>query len=497
MVRVINNNLWTPVPWGFGCGGHQCNGGNNWMQKMFGYQMLFGMMNNMSNMFRCYATPPQQQGGFYPGLYLGGGGGGAAVPQNYEEYLQQQQDAQSLTELKSAYSEFNIRKIGDRYFAYLKSDKTQRIEADSVDELMDGLNEYVDQNPDKFKTKPAARVETSDDDTDVAPAGSVGGTDGAGDPPGQAGGAGGNDSTRVRVPSTWHKRGINEQWFKTNFTDKSVSPTPIEILKVLETGGLDMSTLTNDSQVVKDMIKYNPSCFEENGTPKTPFPWNKLDIPSIDDLKNTYTLTKKVAALINKSDMPNNTTYMTNGYAYAKINNEIYMYKPVTSGNTVKYQACTKEEFMNNCPTTGCKLFPDALNKYIGGYCTTNPVKITYYGSQNTITSKEDMTKQHICRDINITIAGNEYQLDGLDYSNFIGNSSNGTCYDMLDPYTGHFHVDKNGNTSKVFSITGNGPLAKSKATINQIDGNVYLCYNGEKFLMDEVMLGKYNDKLK
>lgn len=299
MVRVINNNLWTPVPWGFGCGGHQCNGGNNWMQKMFGYQMLFGMMNNMSNMFRCYATPPQQQGGFYPGLYLGGGGG--AMPQNYEEYLQQQQDTQSLSELKSAYSEFNIRKIGDRYFAYLKSDKTQRIEADSVDELMDGLNAYVDENPDKFKTKPA-KAETSRVDgegnierDDVADASEV--DDGAGVAPvRQEGNAPGNTTPQgrgVRVPSTWHNRGISEEWFNNNFTNRNVTPTPIEILKVLETGGLDMSTLTNDNQVVKDMIKYNPSCFEENGTPKTPFPWNKLDIPSIDDLKNTYALIKK------------------------------------------------------------------------------------------------------------------------------------------------------------------------------------------------------------
>lgn len=290
MVRVINNNLWSPVPWGWGCGGHHSCGGNNWMQKMFGYQMLFGMMNNMSNMFRGYATPPQQQM-YNPygmmGLQLGGG----AAPLSYEEYMAKAEEQQSFAELKSSWSEFKISKIGDKYYAYLKSDKRERVEADSVDELMDGLNAYVDQNPDKFKSKPP-KVETSEgDDPDVDPADSAGGADGAGDPPGQAGGAGGNDPTRVRVPSTWHKRGIDEQWFKKNFTDKNVNPTPIEILKVLATGGLDMSKLTDDSQVVKDMIKYNPSCFEENGTPKLPFPFDKLDIPSIEDLKNTYGLT--------------------------------------------------------------------------------------------------------------------------------------------------------------------------------------------------------------
>lgn len=232
MVRVINNNLWTPVPWGFGCGGHQCNGDNNWMQKMFGYQMLFNMMQNIG---RCYATPPQQQGGFYPGLYLGGGGGGAAMPQNYEEYLQQQQDAQSLTELKSAYSEFNIRKIGDRYFAYLKSDKTQRVEADTIDELMDGLNEYVDNNPDRFKAKPV-KAETSDDDdddTDVDPAGSSNGSDGAGNTPGSTtiGGTGG-----FKLPQAL--QGYEWKNYK-NLSDKSGYANDMTLDALLEKLGLD------------------------------------------------------------------------------------------------------------------------------------------------------------------------------------------------------------------------------------------------------------------
>ncbi len=201
MVRVINNNLWSPVPWGWGCGGHHSCGGNNWMQKMFGYQMLFGMMNNMSNMFRGYATPPQQQM-YNPygmmGLQLGGG----AAPLSYEEYMAKAEEQQSFAELKSSWSEFKISKIGDKYYAYLKSDKRERVEADSVDELMDGLNAYVDQNPDKFKSKPP-KVETSEgDDPDVDPADSAGGADGAGDPPVRPHGEDGGDSVSVRATKT-------------------------------------------------------------------------------------------------------------------------------------------------------------------------------------------------------------------------------------------------------------------------------------------------------
>ena len=305
MVRVINNNLWTPVPWGFGCGGHSC-GGNNWMQKMFGYQMLFNMMQNIG---RCYATPPQQQGGFYPGLYLGGGGGGAAMPQNYEEYLQQQQDAQSLTELKSAYSEFNIRKIGDRYFAYLKSDKTQRIEADSVDELMDGLNEYVDQNPDKFKAKPA-KAETSNeetvDNTSTGNDNTTTGTEGAGAPAtsnnnnsNAASNNSANPNTGVKVPQGWHHN-INQAWIKENFTNKNITtPTAEQIMLAFNgnnTLNINGISSENKAKLLNDLRQYNPSCFNPDGTGKSPFPWDKLDIPGTNVLKTTYGVPEKAKA---------------------------------------------------------------------------------------------------------------------------------------------------------------------------------------------------------
>lgn len=274
MVRVINNNLWTPVPWGFGCGGHQCSS-NNWMNNMLKYQFMFGMMNNISNMFRCYVTPPQQQGDFYPGLYLGGGGG--TMPQNYEEYLQQQQDTQSLTELKSAYSEFNIRKIGDRYFAYLKSDKTQRIEADSVDELMDGLNEYVDQNPDKFKAKPA-KAETSRVDgegdierDDVADASEV--DDGAA--VSQAGNTPGNspaNNTERRVATRPYKKAELDQhhhWstynnlqeqYKTKF---STGMSVYEVLFQAIPAAKDWPADTRD-QYIQYLRDANPNAIDNN-----------------------------------------------------------------------------------------------------------------------------------------------------------------------------------------------------------------------------------------
>lgn len=238
MVRVINNNLWSPIPWGWGCGGHICGGGNNWMSKMLGYQMLFNMFQNMG---RCYMTPPQQQGGYsmgynpygVMGLQLGGGGG---MPQNYEEYMAKAEEQQAYANLKSSWSEFKITKIGDRYYAYLKSDRTQRIEADTVDELMDGLNTYVDENPDKFKSKPAAKVEVAevdDDDTAVDPAGSANGSDGAGNTPGSTtiGGTGG-----FKLPQAL--QGYEWKNYK-NLSDKSGYANDMTLDALLEKLGLD------------------------------------------------------------------------------------------------------------------------------------------------------------------------------------------------------------------------------------------------------------------
>ncbi len=154
MKTIINNNLWSPIPWGWNCH-HNCN---NWFNKMFGYQMLFGMFNSMSNMTRAINTPQTQS--FYPGVnfsYYNTQLENQKLQQ--QEYTQKLEDQRSLQELKSAWSEFKISKIGDKYYAILANDKTQQLEAYSVEDLMDSINEYAKANPDRFDGK------SNDDDT--------------------------------------------------------------------------------------------------------------------------------------------------------------------------------------------------------------------------------------------------------------------------------------------------------------------------------------------
>lgn len=150
MRTIINNNLWSPIPWGWNHNSH-CNC-NNWFNKIFGYQMLFGMFNSMSKMTKAINTPQTQS--FYPDVNFSFYN---TQLQNQklqqQEYIQKLEDQRSLQELKSAWSEFKISKIGDKYYAILANDKTQQLEANSVEDLMDKINEYAKVNPDRFDGK--------------------------------------------------------------------------------------------------------------------------------------------------------------------------------------------------------------------------------------------------------------------------------------------------------------------------------------------------------
>ena len=155
MTKIINNNLWSPVPWGWGCNG--CNGGNNLLNDLFGCQIMFGMMNNMfSNLFAPQQKQQRQQtynpyGSFYPGLSLGATQGNTNT--TYEEYMERMQAQNDLAQLKQTWNEFKFSNIGGKFQAVLKADKSVILDGDTTDELMSNIIGYVNENPAQFKTK--------------------------------------------------------------------------------------------------------------------------------------------------------------------------------------------------------------------------------------------------------------------------------------------------------------------------------------------------------
>lgn len=284
MVNIINNNLWSPVPWGFGCGGHHNCGGNNWLNNMFKYQFMFSMMNNMTNMFRSYATPPQQQQSYIP--YYGAGGavqptyspyynmglslGGVQQP-SYEDYLEQQQNARDYAELKASYgNEFKFTSLGGEYQATLKSDRTVRFSASTPLELMEKMNAYIDQHPSEFRTQPT--VVTPADDVTVDPAT--------------------RDDEEIdddnEDPDTQNRDGDRtENWnlhFVQNVQKKlGNEPTADQVLDAMHnyygytTEGMSEE---NREKLKQAIITKNPSCFKTDGNCNTEkFNYTKLDLP--------------------------------------------------------------------------------------------------------------------------------------------------------------------------------------------------------------------------
>lgn len=195
MTKIINNNLWSPVPWGWGCNG--CDGGNNWLNKMLGYQMLFGMMNNMSNWFAPQQRQQTQQtynpyyGSIYPGLSLGATQGNTST--SYEDYMDRMQAQNDLAQMKQTWNEFKISNIGGKYQAILKNDKTVILNGDTTDELNSNIIAYVQENPAQFKAKEkegAGGLDESGDGNEAAAGNDTGDGNVAGAGDGNAAGAG-------------------------------------------------------------------------------------------------------------------------------------------------------------------------------------------------------------------------------------------------------------------------------------------------------------------
>lgn len=323
MVKVINNNLWSPVPWGWGCGGHHQCGGNSWMNNMLKYQFMFQMFGNMQNMFRSYATPPQQQGGFYPGLYLGGGGGGMPQQESYEDYLQKQQDAQDFAQLKSSYSEFKFSNIGGEYQASLKSDRTVRFSGSTPLELMDEMNAYIDSNPDAFKSKPAATSTTGTTGDDETTTRTSTGTDGSGEATTETSssssqsGVSSQDgttsgSTRRRgekPPENWPAA---TTWYKSHFTDKNkTASTALDLVNEISYEGYTVAFASDDKkkELADAIAKYNISMFDADGKVKQDADWTKLNLPNLGAMK-TYATVKTKPTIKPMSVVNENGTYV-------------------------------------------------------------------------------------------------------------------------------------------------------------------------------------------
>ncbi len=467
MFKVINNNLWSPVPWNWGCGGHHSCGGNSWMNKLFGYQMMFGMMNNMSNMFRSYATPPQQSYSPYSqmGLQLAYGGGGAAVPQNYEEYLQQQQDKQDFAQLKGAYTGFKFTNIGGEYQARLTSNPGVRFSGSTPLELMEAMDEYIDEHPEDFKAEPAPKkdkVDTPDkpdevdrvdnekkvEDADEVTPASI--DDGKGDAPGN----------KRKVKEGWYSADrVQSPYLKEKLTQENLAKCKNAAGAIAEYLITDWKCTDIDKAKLKEIIiTQNKSVFHLEGENKGKL----LDAPKMDRL-----------------DLPT--------YKWAQEN-------------------CAKE--------ASAQPAADKDWAYSStGQCTSESERhIKYKGTQNRIRQKNG--KSSIDDDAIFTINGKQYTIicvndidsngkaKNLDYFEITGQRSLGADFTLIHPETGKFNNTK-ADMSWTQTNKNNGRqepknfrlLPTNGGTYIEIfykNGQVYMKQGDKEYLADDIMSGKH-----
>lgn len=339
MVRIINNNLWSPVPWGWGCNG--CDSGNNWLNKMLGYQMLFGMMNGMSNWFAPQQKPQttptyNPYGSFYPGLSLGATQGNTTS--SYEEYMERMQTQSDFAQLKQTWSEFKFSNIGGKYQAILKADKTVILDGDTPDELMSNIIGYVNENPAQFKTKEKEGAGGLDES-------GAGNATGAGNDTGDGTVAdNGDESGNVTVHRNNIKKGwyvasnANNENFKNATTYNALSAEPAKAADkatdALISAWGDFGKTVDKAKLKATLIKHNPSIFDKNGKLKDGADMNKFDVPTTDWAKNNLCKTNNVEKSTNhastgkyhsgKLELYTGYTYETN---YIKWNNNNMIYK--------------------------------------------------------------------------------------------------------------------------------------------------------------------------
>lgn len=297
MVRIINNNLWSPVPWGWGCNG--CNGGNNWLNNLFGYQMMFGMMNNMfTNLFAPQQRQQTQQtynpyyGSIYPGLSLGSTQGN--TNSTYEEYLEKMQAQNDLTQLKQTWNEFKFSNIGGKYQAVLKADKTVILDGDTPDELMSNIIGYVNENPTQFKTKEKAETGTDGAGGVEAPSNtdSTGDTEETDDTEAEEStGAGDGGAEHRKVKQGWYiasnAANIN---FKNATTYNALSAKPDKAADkatnaLIKAWG-NFGKKVDKTKLKATLIKHNPSIFDKNGKLIDGADMTKFDVPTTDWARN-------------------------------------------------------------------------------------------------------------------------------------------------------------------------------------------------------------------
>lgn len=260
----------------------QCNCNNNSNNSWMNWWMMSEMVKNIGQMFRKpekqppipYAYNPYQQytQPMYPYLNLNNSKYPYAPTQEVDEDLMNLQKV-----YKDCKTKFNFAKINDKYIAITKDG--HRIKAETADELMDKIDEYIDN--DKGGLKPTKVEDDTDSDSDID-------VDSDTDVDSDIDTDNDNKPGRITIPDKWQGCGTDatklSEGLQKLFSEQiKAGMTAKEVMQALikyesETHNLDLSGVDVD-KLSEELEKVNPSIFVD-GKVKEGYDVNKFTFPA-------------------------------------------------------------------------------------------------------------------------------------------------------------------------------------------------------------------------
>ncbi len=213
-----------------------------------------------------------------------------------------------LADLQKMYPDWNITSDGNGKYDAVNKDQTIH-HSGNFDEMCQkllkekqgagttpGSSAPAGSTPEESTPESSTPQGTTPEKSKPEGAGSSGGAGGAShahEPQG-AGGAShahepqgaGHAGSRVHVPNGWYRADTQSNEGKNLQLNKCTSANAV--LEKLLSAKMDYLSNTDRAALCKELIKYNPSVFNADGTVKQNANFDNLDVPSIDYIKNKY-----------------------------------------------------------------------------------------------------------------------------------------------------------------------------------------------------------------
>ena len=326
-------------------GGGHCCGGNTNITVNNGPTGFWGFMSGMMGGLFGGGMMGNLFGGNSFGMNMGMGMSPYGALNNAQMQPQANQPQDKLAQLKTLYPNHNI--VSDGNGKYSATDKDGNL-------IGQGLS-YEDMCKALAKQPEPKKTDTNNDASGAGGAGGAGGASGAGKPKVQ--------SHADRSPNGWYRaandgsagiKGLTvetmQEFEKGKIVEngKTRNKTGAEFVlgKILDTKMLDTISPQTKADLLKQIIRKNPSVFNPDGSVKDGADISKLDVPSVKWINSNYNKTANVGEKNSRADRGEQKLVTGNNgyYATKDKSGNIRYYNP-------QHMEITEGSFKDHCPT--------------------------------------------------------------------------------------------------------------------------------------------------